>query len=204
MYEDPSAPDEEPSSAQPDPDLEQAVLAQLELERNQQSSWGNAILILVVSVMFFAGARDGGGWDSLWIVIPVLFFHELGHFVTMRFFGYRNLKMFFIPFFGAAVSGRHYNVQGWKKALVALMGPLPGIVLGTGLGIAGLMLREPINARPPDIAASFGLLVLHGGAFVTAVVMAIMLAVGQRMMAEEMNGDVVIVRPSDDRVAAVR
>jgi hypothetical protein len=48
--------------------------------------------------------------------------------------------MFFIPFFGAAVSGRHYNVAGWQKALVALAGPVPGILLGVPLGVLGLAL----------------------------------------------------------------
>src|SRR5262249_33120841 len=58
------------------------------------------------------------------------------------------LKMFFIPFFGAAVSGRHYNVAGWKKAVVALMGPVPGIVVGAGLGIAGLVFNMPALLAP--------------------------------------------------------
>ena len=47
--------------------------------------------------------------------------------------------MFFIPFFGAAVSGQHYNVPGWKKVVVSLMGPVPGILLGAALGIIGFI-----------------------------------------------------------------
>ena len=35
----------------------------------------------------------------------------------MRLFRYSNVKMFFIPLLGAAVSGRHYNVPGWKKVV---------------------------------------------------------------------------------------
>jgi hypothetical protein len=46
--------------------------------------------------------------------------------------------MFFIPMMGAAVSGQHYNVAGWKKVIVALAGPLPGIAAGVALGIAGM------------------------------------------------------------------
>ncbi|MFT5326150.1 MAG: hypothetical protein ACI8P0_004024 [Planctomycetaceae bacterium] len=38
--------------------------------------------------------------------------------------------MFFIPFLGAAVTGRQYNVPGWKQVIVSLAGPLPGIALG--------------------------------------------------------------------------
>jgi hypothetical protein len=54
--------------------------------------------------------------------------------------------MFFIPFFGAAVVGRHWNVPGWKKALVSLAGPVPGIMAGVVFGIAGLIShREWMN-----------------------------------------------------------
>jgi hypothetical protein len=46
--------------------------------------------------------------------------------------------MFFIPFFGAAVSGRPRGVAAWKEALVSLLGPLPGVVLGlVGLFVFG-------------------------------------------------------------------
>jgi hypothetical protein len=62
----------------------------------------------------------------------------------MRVFKYRNLQMFFIPLFGAAVTGRHYNVAGWKKVIVSLMGPLPGIVLAVPLAIASWALEQPV------------------------------------------------------------
>ncbi|MDX1653260.1 MAG: hypothetical protein R3277_12250, partial [Brumimicrobium sp.] len=40
------------------------------------------------------------------ILLGVLLFHELGHFTAMKLFGYENLKMLFIPFLGAMVSGK--------------------------------------------------------------------------------------------------
>ena len=67
-------------------------------------------------------------WSGSYVAVLVgaLLFHEGGHYVAMRAFGYRNLRMFFIPFFGAAVSGLNPRAAGWQKALVALAGPLPG------------------------------------------------------------------------------
>src|SRR5437667_6320963 len=62
----------------------------------------------------------------------------------MRIFHYRNVKMFFIPFLGAAVTGQNYSAPGWKKVMVALMGPLPGILVGGALGIIGLMVNRPL------------------------------------------------------------
>jgi len=69
----------------------------------------------------------------LWLGLPLLFllilllvivFHELGHYIGMWIFGYRDLRMFFIPFFGAAVSGVKYGVPVWQQATVLLLGPL--------------------------------------------------------------------------------
>lgn len=82
-------------------------------------------------------------WDwkiTLWL-IPVLLFHEAGHWVAMRLCKYRNLRMFFIPFFGAAVTGQNWNVPGWKKALVSLAGPMPGIFLGAALAIVTIFVK---------------------------------------------------------------
>ena len=76
---------------------------------------------------------------DLGLLVGVLLIHALGHFAAMRICGYRNLQMFFIPFFGAAVTGRHLAPAGWKKALVSLMGPIPGISVGVGLTIAAIL-----------------------------------------------------------------
>jgi hypothetical protein len=55
----------------------------------------------------------------------------------MRALHYKDVRMFFVPLVGAAVSGRHYNVNGWQRAVVALAGPVPGILIGCVLaGVA--------------------------------------------------------------------
>ena len=64
------------------------------------------------------------------MLVAVVIFHELGHFLAMKVFGYRNVSMFFVPFVGAAVSGESRRVPAWKATLVALAGPAPGILLG--------------------------------------------------------------------------
>lgn len=135
------------------PDLmETAAIAELTRMQRKTSSWGATTAILAISlVLFILSMRNGGSdGDEQWMsdgkflltLIPILFIHEFGHYIAMRGFGYRNLKMFFIPFFGAAVSGQHYNVPGWKKIIVSLMGPLPGIALGVIAGILGLILNR--------------------------------------------------------------
>lgn len=126
------------------------ILAAVRALQEKRTNWLSAVLVLVVSLGAFVAAGASGSapswlsWDALLVLLPVLFFHEAGHWLAMRVFGYRNLRMFFIPFFGAAVSGSHYNVAAWKKAVVSLAGPLPGIALGTAIGVAGLVTHHPL------------------------------------------------------------
>jgi Zn-dependent protease len=124
------------------------ILAELDRLQAGRSSGKSGFILLLVSLgLFVAASMTGAGglrFDMIAILVGVLFVHELGHWLAMRTFGYRNLKMFFIPFFGAAVSGRHYNVPGWKKAVVSFMGPLPGIVLGAAVGFTGVALHQPL------------------------------------------------------------
>jgi Zn-dependent protease len=92
--------------------------------------------------LFIAIGPTRWPWEFVLMLIPILLFHESGHYLAMRIFKYRNLRMFFIPLFGAAVSGRHYNIAGWKKVIVSLMGPVPGIAVGIVLGLIGLFLHK--------------------------------------------------------------
>lgn len=79
----------------------------------------------------------------------------------MKALGYRHVHIFFIPMFGAATSGIETNPSGAKKALIALLGPLPGIIIGIVLAIVYLntgneLLIEP--ARTFLIINAFNLL----------------------------------------------
>ena len=118
------------------------ILAQVTELQEKKPKWASTLWLLVISAIVFvaAGAK---AWDwkfTLWL-IPVLLFHEAGHWVAMRLCKYRNLRMFFIPFFGAAVTGQNWNVPGWKKALVSLAGPMPGIFLGAALAVVALFVK---------------------------------------------------------------
>ena len=122
------------------------ILAELDRLQNKRTGWAGTTFMLAVSILLFLGIGLPGqsSFPRLLMLVPVLLFHECGHYLAMRIFGYRNLRMFFIPGFGAAVSGQHFNVPGWKKALVSLMGPLPGIIVGIPLGIYGAIWDKPL------------------------------------------------------------
>jgi Zn-dependent protease len=80
---------------------------------------------------------------TVWIV-GVLALHELGHYLGMRFFGYRDVHMFFMPALGAAVSGQKPGVPAWQESIVLLLGPLPGLLLGCGIYFLDLAYAVPV------------------------------------------------------------
>jgi len=91
---------------------------------------------LIASLALFVLAQTSSGVVGVVILVAVLMVHEGGHYLAMRAFGYRDLKVFFIPFFGAVATGRRGGVDAWKEAVVSLMGPLPGLVIGAVLAFA--------------------------------------------------------------------
>ncbi|MHC4213969.1 MAG: hypothetical protein ACYSWP_11405 [Planctomycetota bacterium] len=125
-----------------------AVLEEIRRQETAKKSWTSNLTMLVVSMVIFysIGLFENGVTDVL-IIILVILIHEAGHFVGMRLFGYKNIQMFFIPMFGAAISGRSKNVAAYKKALVALLGPVPGIFIGFLLGIVYALTEIAIVQR---------------------------------------------------------
>jgi Zn-dependent protease len=121
------------------------VLQEIEKQQSHRKNWAKNLFILLISLFIFIklGLLKSRSTDIA-IIVVVLLVHEAGHFIGMRLFGYKNVQMFFIPFFGAAVSGRSQNVSSWKKALVCLMGPVPGIFLGIILGVVYVITRITI------------------------------------------------------------
>jgi hypothetical protein len=91
-------------------------------------------LLLIATLAIFMMVQKTDSTRALLILVSVLLFHESGHFVGMRLFGYRDVRMFFIPLFGAAVSGRRGDVAAWKEGIVLLLGPVPGILIGFAIG----------------------------------------------------------------------
>ncbi len=70
-------------------------------------------------------------WFAVLLLVTVIFIHEAGHFIAMKFFGYKGVNMIFVPFVGAYVSGTATNLSRRNKLIVLLAGPLPGIIIGS-------------------------------------------------------------------------
>ena len=52
----------------------------------------------------------------------------------MRWFDYRDTTIFFIPFLGAAATGRKDKPTLGEEMIILLAGPMPGLFLGALLG----------------------------------------------------------------------
>jgi stage IV sporulation protein FB len=87
-------------------------------------------------------------FEFLLLITAIIMFHELGHFLAMKYYRYGELGIFFIPLLGAYVSGTKREVSQKESAVILLAGPLPGIFLGIilymlyqknpGLSVAGI------------------------------------------------------------------
>jgi Zn-dependent protease len=66
-------------------------------------------------------------------LVLVALLHEGGHWAAMKAFGWRDPRVFFLPFLGAVTSGRRPEASVHQQAAVVLAGPVPGLLLGLAL-----------------------------------------------------------------------
>jgi Zn-dependent protease len=116
------------------------ILAKVARIEKRRSSWTKAATKILFLALLFTLLRDApwaagetAAWQTAALLLAVVAFHELCHFLAMRIVRYRNVDAFFVPFLGSAVNAPSYDVPGYKRAIVALMGPLTGLALGFGL-----------------------------------------------------------------------
>ena len=93
---------------------------------------GGSLLRTIISLSLFIAVDYWifESWHAVLLLVSVIFIHEMGHFIAMKIFGYKNVNMTFVPFVGAYVSGEVVNFSKWNKLVVLLAGPLPGIIIG--------------------------------------------------------------------------
>ena len=141
----------------------------------QKTLWQNLGALVVSLILFMSLGLFSASIAGVALLVGVIFVHECGHFIGMKILRYKDIKMFFIPLFGAAVSGTETVPSDLRKAVVSLLGPAPGIVIGIAAGIAYLRTGQPFladAARTFLFLNTFNLLPFHpldGGRFFDAV-----------------------------------
>ncbi|AZZ95169.1 site-2 protease family protein [Hahella sp. KA22] len=142
------------------PTLDYQVLSHLRNDamsasRESMGRLGKALLLLVslgVLTLSFGFKLD---IFPLLILVGVVFLHELGHLLAMMVCGYRDLQILFIPFVGGVRVDKG-RISSWRKIIVYLMGPAPGLILGIGL-----CFHLPSDAPVWMTSAAFILIVLN-------------------------------------------
>jgi tetratricopeptide (TPR) repeat protein/Zn-dependent protease len=105
-------------------------------QRKGLSQRGKSWLLLGTLALFIASYSSVFEPQKLLIFVGALLLHEGGHVLAMKFFGYRDTVMLFIPFLGALATARKDDASLTEKVWISLAGPLPGLALGIGLAIA--------------------------------------------------------------------
>ena len=130
-----------------DQDTEQIVHESKTLRSSRKKTLTNLLYLGFTLVLFAAWGFFEFTLTEVLLLIVVLLVHEGGHYITMRLSGYHDVQMFFIPFFGAAVSGKNPPTAGWRRTIVALMGPVPGLIVGCILGVVYLRTQQPLLSQ---------------------------------------------------------
>lgn len=96
-------------------------------------------LLFAVSVALFiaGGSYVFGTARTAIIVVGVVLFHELGHYLAMRAFGYVDTTIFFVPFLGGISTGRKDDATVSQRMIVLLAGPVPGLLLAIAIALVG-------------------------------------------------------------------
>ena len=130
--------------------MAKSVFLSLMEEESTQSyplsaAWRTLASLLIYILVYYALFRD---LRSILFLVIVIIIHESGHFLAMKKFGYRDLKIFFIPFFGAFVSGKSGFASPLQRAIMILAGPLPGILIGLTLFVASIFTSTDMLIQP--------------------------------------------------------
>lgn len=87
-----------------------------------------------MSVLLFMAA---GAWvwdtQTAAMIFVVVMLHELGHFLAMRAFGYRNVHLLALPLVGGVAIAHDAHPSALRRAWMSLLGPLPGVLIGWAL-----------------------------------------------------------------------
>jgi Zn-dependent protease len=115
-----------------------ATPSEAPMPRSHRSRW-----LLVSTLIFVLVLLAQHSAAKVGILVGVLLFHELGHYLGMRLCGYKDVSIFFIPLFGAATVGRKDAAPEWQQVVVLLLGPLPGLILGSLLWVGLVKAQHP-------------------------------------------------------------
>jgi Zn-dependent protease len=121
----PNSVSDEPKLAE---DLDAVTSEMIRLGDQVPPSWSGTLALLFSAGLFLGAQLTVSAPLRVALLIAVLLVHEAGHLLAMRILGYRSLGVLFIPFLGAVARGRTDEPHPQKGAVIALAGPIVGLV----------------------------------------------------------------------------
>lgn len=102
------------------------------IEEKPKGGLSLTIFSMVLFVLVFL-LLMGDEVNFILSLLVVLIIHEFGHFLSMKAFKYKNVRMLFVPLMGAFVQGSKTRYSQKESFIVTAAGPFPGVLLGSGI-----------------------------------------------------------------------
>lgn len=123
-----------------DDELFAAVATRVE---NRPKEKGSTNLLWLTAILFVGLGGLRWGWASTVSLLVAIGLHEVGHVIAMRWFGYKNVRLLFIPLFGGLATGEPDELDATRNALVALAGPAFGMLTAIVAAVVAVLLGSP-------------------------------------------------------------
>jgi len=98
------------------------------------------MMLLSIAAYCFA---FGWSWQIATGIVLLIFVHEMGHFISAKYYHIPVSAPVFIPFLGAYVLLKSRPLDAWTNAIISYAGPLAGGLGGWGSYFLGLELGYP-------------------------------------------------------------
>jgi Zn-dependent protease len=131
------------------------------LNQKTRNTGGKIAFLLFTVILFTLVFGFLFSFELALLLVVVVFIHESGHLLAMSLLGYKDLKMLFIPLFGAVALGTAKNVPPHKKVITSFAGPVPGILLAFLILVIVRCTNTPILYGSTILTAVILLLVIN-------------------------------------------
>jgi Zn-dependent protease len=101
------------------------------------------VMLTVAAVIILSGSFIQETYIILLELLAVLFLHECGHYLMMRFYGVKAQGMFLMSLFGGQSKKIRHSTSQRQQVMINLMGPLPGVLIGAGLFLMAIYSTDP-------------------------------------------------------------
>ncbi len=112
-------------------------------KRTSSGLGGKIVVFVLTLVLFIVMSRFIMPLEVGVAFAGAILIHELGHYLGMLAFGYKDRRILFLPLLGAATIGKNSKATPLQQTVVFLLGPVPGLMIGSILVMIGMAWEQP-------------------------------------------------------------